>query len=60
MKRHAQLIFVGAVALTALFAQGGTVAYWPMELNPATGGTARTIADVSGHGYDLKSELSDA
>jgi len=54
-----QFVFAGAAAFAACFAQGDTVAYWPMVLNPETGGKNRTIADASGNGYDLTSALTD-
>lgn len=60
MMKLGRFAVAGVVSLAAWFAQGGTVAYWPMVLNPETGGTSRTIVDVSGNGYDLKSALSDA
>ena len=50
----------GWTAFAVLMAQGGTVAYWPMVMDPATGGTARKIADVSGNNYSLDVMLSDA
>ena len=61
MKKMKTLSFVcaGATALFAFLAQAKTVAYWPMVLDPATGGTSRKIADASGNDYDLNVALSD-
>ena len=55
-----QIACTGWSVLTILLAQAGTVAYWPMEMNPATGGTSRKITDASGNGYDLDVKLDDA
>ena len=52
-KRLAQVVCVASVVLAALFAQGGTVAYWPMVMDPETGGTARKVADASGNNYPI-------
>ena len=60
MKGIASLVLTGAAVFAASFAQGETVAYWPMTLDPATGGTSRMIEDASGNGYDLKVALTDA
>ena len=59
-KRLAQVVCVASVVLTALFAQGGTVAYWPMVMDLETGGTARKVADASGNNYSLDVKLTDA
>ena len=49
----------GLTAFVVSLAQGGTVAYWPMVMDPATGGTARKIADASGNNYALDVMLTD-
>ena len=59
-KSFAQVVCAGVAIMTAPLARGGTVAYWPMEMNPATGGTSRTIADASGNNYTLEVKLTDA
>ena len=59
-KSFAQVVCAGVAILTVSLAQGGTVAYWPMVMDPATGGNTRTIADESGNGYTLKVNLADA
>ena len=59
-KALVQIMCAGWTALTVSLAQGGTVAYWPMVMDPATGGTARKIADVGGNNYTLDVMLSDA
>ena len=51
---------VGLTAFAVSFAQGGTVAYWPMVRDPATGGTDRKITDAGGSGYALDVNLTDA
>ena len=56
---YIQIACAGLTAFAVSLAQGGTVAYWPMEMDPATGGTARKVADVSGNGYDLDVKLKD-
>ena len=62
IKKMKILSFVcaGATALFTFLAQAETVAYWPMVLDPETGGTSRTITDASGNDYDLNVALSDA
>ena len=57
--RFGSIVCAGAMALFAFLAQAGTVAYWPMTMNPATGGTDRRIADVAGNGCDLNVQLTD-
>lgn len=57
---YIQIACAGLTAFAVSLAQGGTVAYWPMVMDPATGGTARKVADASGSGYDLNVTLSDA
>ena len=59
-KSFARIACAGLVAFAVSLAQGGTVAYWPMVMDPATGGTARKVADVSGNNYSLDVMLSDA
>ena len=59
MKFCRAVVAIG-MSIAAFLAQGETVAYWPMALDPATGGTSRKIADESGNGYDLNVELTDA
>ena len=59
-KSFAQVVCAGVAILAASLAQGGTVAYWPMVMDPETGGNARTIADASGNNNSLKVNLSDA
>ena len=59
-KKFVRIACAGWTALAVSLAQGGTVAYWPMVMDPATGGTARKIADVSGNNYSLDVMLSDA
>lgn len=58
-KSFAQVVCAGVAILAASLAQGKTVAYWPMVMDPATGGNTRTIADASGNNYSLKVNLSD-
>jgi len=48
MLKNVRVACVGLAALVAFMAQGGTVAYWPMVMDPATGGTSRKVADVAG------------
>ena len=57
---YIQIACAGLAAFAVSLAQGGTVAYWPMVMDPATGGTARKVADVSGNNYTLNVMLSDA
>ena len=57
---YVQIACAGLTAFAVSLAQGGTVAYWPMVMDPATGGTARKVADVSGNNYSLDVMLSDA
>lgn len=57
--RFGSIACAGAMALFAFLAQAKTVAYWPMVMNPATGGDARKIADASGNNYDLNVLLTD-
>ena len=57
---YVQIACAGLTAFAVSLAQGGTVAYWPMEMNPATGGTNRKVADVSGNNYTLNVTLTDA
>ena len=59
-KALVQTVCAGVAVLAESLAWGGTVAYWPMVMDPATGGTSREIADVAGNHYDLKVNLSDA
>lgn len=59
-KALVQTVCAGVAVLAVSLAWGGTVAYWPMVMDPATGGTSREIADVAGNHYDLKVNLSDA
>ena len=59
-KALVQTVCAGVAVLAVSLARGGTVAYWPMVMDPATGGTSREIADVAGNHYDLKVNLSDA
>ena len=59
-KALVQIACAGVTVLAASLARGGTVAYWPMVMDPATGGTSRKIADVSGNNYTLNVKLSDA
>lgn len=56
---YVQIACVGLAAFAVSLAQGGTVAYWPMVMDPATGGTSRKVADASGNGYDLYVALDD-
>ena len=58
-KSFVKVVCAGWAVLTVLLAQGGTVAYWPMVMDPATGGNTRTIADASGNNNLLKVNLSD-
>lgn len=58
-KKFVRIACAGLVAFAVSLTQGGTVAYWPMVMDPATGGTARKVADVSGNGYDLDVKLKD-
>ena len=59
-KALVQIVCAGVTVLAVSLARGGTVAYWPMVMDPATGGTSRKIADVSGNNYTLNVKLSDA
>lgn len=59
MNRILYFSAVAAVLISVLSLQAGTVAYWPMELDPATGGTSRMVRDRSGNGYGLGLDLSD-
>jgi hypothetical protein len=58
-KKFVRIACAGWTAFAVLMAQGGTVAYWPMVMDPETGGTSRKVADASGNGYDLKVYLTD-
>ena len=58
-KALVQIACVGWTALAVSLAHGTTIAYWPMVMDPATGGTSRKVADASGNGYDLKVYLTD-
>jgi len=57
---YMQIACAGLMALAVSFAQGGTVAYWPMVMDPETGGTSRKVADVSGNDYTLDVMLVDS
>ena len=57
---YIQIACVGLTVFAVSLAQGGTVAYWPMVMDPATGGTNRKVADVSGNNYTLNVTLTDA
>ena len=57
---YMQIACAGLMAFAVSFAQGGTVAYWPMVMDPATGGTSRKVADVSGNDYTLDVMLVDS
>ena len=59
-KSLVRIVCTGVAILTASLAQGGTVAYWPMVMDPATGGTSRKIADASGNNNELNVNLTDA
>ena len=51
-KALVQIACVGITTFAVSLAKGGTIAYWPMVMDPATGGASRRIADASGN--DLK------
>ena len=57
---YMQIACAGLMAFAVSFAQGGTVAYWPMVMDPATGGTSRKVADASGNNYTLDVKLDDS
>ena len=59
-KAFVQIVFAGLVALAVSLAHGTTIAYWPMVMDPATGGTSRKVADVSGNDYTLDVMLVDS
>ena len=59
-KALVRIACAGLAAFAVSLAQGGTVAYWPMVMDPATGGTVRKVADAGGNGYDLNTQLTDA